>query len=85
MAHKCSCGECSCDKEIRVSFCPKCNSTDIKYVFGLSNAFGIIPKQRCGNCGVEAPAFPILVTSKKLLSGSKKKSSKKSKGKVKKK
>ena len=68
MAHKCSCGSDSCgEKEIKVYFCPKCNSTEVKYVFGLGNAFGIIPKQKCSSCGLEAPAFPILVTTKSAL------------------
>jgi ribosomal protein L37AE/L43A len=60
------------DKEIRVYFCPKCKSTDIKYIFGWGNAFGIIPRQRCMKCGTEAAGFPILVTSPKILAKSKK-------------
>jgi len=61
---------CNDDKPIRVSFCPKCKSRDVKYVFEIRNAFGIIPKMRCKNCGNEAATFPILVTSKKLLEAS---------------
>jgi len=87
MANKCSCcdDECSCEKEIKVSFCPKCNSTDIKYIFGFGNAFGVIPRQKCQKCGLEALAFPILVTNKKLLEASakKKRSKKKSSNKIK--
>jgi hypothetical protein len=77
MANKCCCDGCDCEKEIRVSFCPKCNSTDVKYIFGFGNVFGVIPRQKCQKCGLEAFAFPILVTSKKLLEGSVKKKAKK--------
>jgi len=77
MAHKCSCEDCACEKEIRVSFCPKCKSTDVKYIFGFGNIFGVIPRQRCSKCGLEAYAFPILVTNKKLLMGSVKNKKKK--------
>ena len=59
--------KCDCDKEIRVSFCPKCKSRDVRYVFGVWNLFGVIPKMRCGKCGIEMSSFPILVTSKKKL------------------
>jgi ribosomal protein S27AE len=52
--------------EIKVSFCPKCKSTDVKYVFGLGNLFGVIPRQRCGKCG-RTGVFPILVANKKKL------------------
>jgi len=60
------------ERQIKVSFCPKCKSRDIKYVFGFGNLFGIIPKMRCGKCGNEMPSFPLLVTSKKLLAASEK-------------
>ena len=56
--------------EVRVKFCPKCKSTDIKYTFGFGNLFGVIPRMKCGKCGNEADTFPILVTSKELLSKS---------------
>ena len=52
--------------EIKVSFCPKCKSTDVKYVFGLGNLFGVVPKQRCGGCG-RTGTFPLLVTTKENL------------------
>jgi len=68
---------CKCDKQIKVSFCPKCKSRDVKYVFGLGNIFGIIPKMKCGKCGLEMPSFPLLVTSKKLLAASDKSKGKK--------
>ena len=57
-------------EEIKVRFCPKCKSTDVKYVFGLWNLFGAIPKMKCGKCGLEMPSFPLLVTTKKLLAAS---------------
>jgi len=63
------CGEKS-EKTIRVSFCPKCKSRNVKYVFGLWNLFGAIPKMRCEKCGNEAVTFPVLVTNKKLLAES---------------
>lgn len=68
------------DKEIRVYFCPRCKSTSIRYIFGFGNVFGVIPRQKCQNCGLEAPAFPILVTSsEKLARESKRKIKSKSK------
>jgi hypothetical protein len=81
MACKCCC-DCDSDKPIRVYFCPKCKSRDVKYIFELRNAFGVIPKMRCGKCGIEMPTFPVLVTTKKLLeeSVSKKKNRKKKSG-----
>jgi hypothetical protein len=71
---------CKCDKEIRVSFCPKCKSRDVKYVFGLGNIFGVIPKMRCGGCGNEMASFPVLVTTKKLLADSSKDKKSKKRG-----
>jgi len=55
------------DKKIRVYFCPKCKSFDVKYVFGLGNLFGVIPKQRCNNCRFEMSGFPVLITTKNKL------------------
>jgi hypothetical protein len=75
------CGDdkCKCEKDIRVSFCPKCKSRDVKFVFGIGNLFGILPKMRCGKCGTEMPSFPVLVTNKKLLDASDKAKAKKAK------
>lgn len=53
--------------KIKVSFCPKCKSRDVKYVFELGNLFGVIPKMKCGECEFEMHGFPILVTNKKAL------------------
>ena len=74
------CGDkCNCEKDIRVSFCPKCKSRNVKYVFGVWNLFGAIPKMKCGKCGMEMPSFPVLVTNKKLLAASAKAKAKKTK------
>ena len=54
-------------KEIRVSFCPKCKSRDVKYVFGFGNLFGVVPKMRCGDCGFEMASVPVLVTTEKKV------------------
>ncbi len=69
--------ENSDEKTIRVSFCPKCKSRDVKYVFGLGNLFGVIPKMKCEKCGLESISFPVLVTNKKLLDASEKAKAKK--------
>ena len=61
-------GECKDEKKIRVLFCPKCKSRDVKYVFEMRNLFGVLPKMRCGKCGCEMPSFPVIVTNKKELS-----------------
>ena len=75
MAKKCElCGDgvCKPEKDIRVSFCPKCKSQNVKYVFEFKNLFGVLPKMRCEKCGTEMPSFPVLVTNKKLLAKSEK-------------
>jgi DNA-directed RNA polymerase subunit M/transcription elongation factor TFIIS len=51
---------------VKVYFCPKCKSYSVKYVFGLGNLFGMIPKMRCGKCGREG-TFPLLVVDEKKL------------------
>ena len=62
---------CSCcdgwGKDVRGSFCPKCKSTNVGYVFGLGNLFGVMPKMKCDDCGFDAQAFPILVTTDEKL------------------
>lgn len=55
------------DKEIKVSFCPKCKSHKVKYVFEIGNLFGVMPKMRCEKCKFQMSSFPILVTTKKKL------------------
>ena len=62
---------CSCcvntGKDIRISFCPKCESRKVGYVFGLGNLFGVIPKMKCRDCGFSAGVFPVLVSSEREL------------------
>ena len=53
--------------EVKVSFCPKCKSNDVRYTFGLGNLFGVIPKMRCFKCGYTNVGFPILVVDKNKL------------------
>lgn len=71
-------------KRISVSFCPKCKSRDVKYVFGFGNLFGVIPKMRCGDCGFESASFPVLVTTDEKLKETIAKMKRKVKKKVKK-
>ena len=59
------CELCGNDRKVKISFCPKCKSTNVKYVFEVRNLFGVMPKMRCGKCGCEMPSFPILVSDKK--------------------
>jgi len=47
-------------KTIKIYFCPKCKSKNIKYIFTLATLFGLLPKQRCMSCGYEAAIFPII-------------------------
>lgn len=63
------CGEddCDCKKEIKVYFCPKCKSPNVKYVFGLTNLFGVVPKMVCLDCNFTSQSFPILITNKKEI------------------
>ena len=76
MSQKC---ELCCDskqddeKLIKLYFCPKCKSHNVRFVFELRNFFGVIPKMKCFDCGLEAPSFPVLVTNKKKLMEAKKK------------
>ena len=51
-------------KDIRVSFCPKCKSRNVKYIFELRNFFGVIPKMKCMDCETQMPNFPVLVVDK---------------------
>ena len=72
--------------KINVKFCPNCKGFEVKYVFGLSNFFGVSPKMRCNECKFEMPSFPILQTNKENLDNAisklKKKPSMKKKKKV---
>ena len=53
------------EKNVKVYFCPKCKSVDVRYVFGIGNLFGVIPQMKCLKCGFTAVGFPIVVTDKK--------------------
>ncbi len=55
------------NKKIKVSFCPKCKSFDVGYVFGLSSWLGMSPKMRCKKCGFEMPSFPVLEITRDAL------------------
>ncbi|MBU3913718.1 MAG: hypothetical protein KKB21_02375 [Nanoarchaeota archaeon] len=59
------CG-CCCDAEIRAYFCPRCKSKKVGFIQGWRNAFGIIPRMRCNECGFENMTFPIIVIHGKL-------------------
>lgn len=49
-----------------VRFCPKCKSLKVRYVFGLNNLFGIVPRQKCMDCGYTAAVFPIVSLENEL-------------------
>lgn len=61
------------DKEIRVHICPKCRSYEVHYVFGLKNAFGVIPTLECKKCKFKNRIFPQLVIKKSELDKANKK------------
>jgi hypothetical protein len=70
MAKSCCslCGDkCDCDKDIRVYFCPKCRSHNVRYTFGLGNLFGVVPRQKCLDCDYSSATFPLIVTSKNKI------------------
>jgi len=48
-------------KQIKVYFCVKCKSMNVKHPFGFKNLFGLLPKWRCGGCGFQASVFPMMV------------------------
>ena len=55
------------NKIIKAFFCPKCKSTSIRFIFGFKNLMGLLPRQKCMSCGLEAAGFPQLVVDKKKL------------------
>jgi hypothetical protein len=55
------------EKKLRVKFCLACKSFKIRYIHGLSNLFGIIPRMKCMECGLETNNFPILEITQKEL------------------
>jgi len=52
------------NKKVKAYLCPNCKSVNVKFVFGLRNAFGVIPKMRCLDCKTEMPSFPIVAINK---------------------
>ena len=64
-------------ERIKVSFCPKCKSYNVRYIFGVRNLFGTIPRMKCRECGLESAIFPILSVTKKDLAKLKKKNERK--------
>lgn len=45
--------------KIKLYFCPKCKSTNVRYIFTLRNIFGIIPRMKCKDCN-NTGLFPIM-------------------------
>lgn len=66
--HKCSNEDCKCNEnKVEVFVCPRCQSVEVGYTFGLRNIFGIIPRMKCKTCGFSATAFPKwIIDSDKL-------------------
>lgn len=62
--HCCGEEECDCNRVVKVYFCPKCKSYNVRYVFRISNLLGVIPRQECLDCGFKSSGFPMLVTTK---------------------
>jgi RNase P subunit RPR2 len=54
-------------KPIKIRFCPKCNSTNVGFVFRIQNMFGLLPKVECKRCGYNQNEFPIVVITKEEL------------------
>ena len=67
-------GKCSCknEKPLKVYFCPKCKSTNVRFVFRLQNIFGLLPRIECRKCNYHSGMFPILVIPKSKLKKKKK-------------
>ncbi|GEM_PF-1257380 len=60
--------DCS-DGKIEVYVCPRCQSVDVGYHFGLKNLFGVIPKMKCRNCSFISTVFPKWVIDKEKITG----------------
>jgi len=54
-------------KQIKVYFCPKCKSMNVKHFFAFKNLFGVLPKWRCGDCGFECQVLPMMVVNENKL------------------
>ena len=65
VSENCDCGSCHCtdqDKKlVKIYFCPICQSTNVRFHFGLKNLFGVIPQMKCFDCDFVAPTFPQFV------------------------
>lgn len=62
---------------VKVYLCPRCNSVDVGYVFGLRNLLGIIPRMSCKNCGYHNITFPLAIVDKDKLNKKVRKKTKK--------
>lgn len=51
-------------EKIEVFVCPKCQSTNVGYTFGVKNIFGIVPRMKCKDCKFESMTFPKWVIDK---------------------
>ncbi len=55
------------ENRVEVYVCPRCQSTNVGYTFGLKNIFGVIPRMKCKDCGFSATTFPKWFISKDKL------------------
>ena len=53
-------------EEIKFYICSNCKSTNVRYIFGLGNIFGILPKMKCMTCD-NTGMFPLIVMDKNKL------------------
>jgi hypothetical protein len=66
----CCSDHCNSDcKKVEVSVCPRCQSVNVGYMFGIQNLFGVIPRMRCKKCNFRAMSFPLWKIDKNKLSG----------------
>lgn len=54
-------------EKVEVFVCPRCQSVNVGYVFGIKNIFGVIPKMKCEDCGFENHAFPKWIIDKEKI------------------
>jgi transposase-like protein len=71
-------------EQVKIFFCPKCRSKDVRHFFALRNLFGLIPKWECKDCNYQSSIFPQLVISKKKIKQLERKMKKENKKKMKK-
>lgn len=55
------------DEKLEVYVCPRCQSVNVGYTFGLKNIFGVIPRMKCKDCGFSAMTFPKWYIDKNKL------------------